>query len=149
MSLFLTIGVNMCYYYLNLNFCTCICIVIHVAVCSFTAPFWPCVCTALLTCCIVGMMSLCAVIGDLYLLFQSHIVLQLIVSMLSKWISGIPNNVCPFPGTTKKLHILHLLLFSNVTLHMSSCIIVDWLYIFSLIFVSFVVANCSTVVLGK
>ena len=54
-----------------------------------------------------------------------------------------------FPGTTKKLHILHLLLFSNVTLHMPNCIIVDWLYIFSLTFVSFVAANCSSVALGN
>ena len=62
------------------------------------------------------------------------IVLQLIVSMFSNSISGIPSNGFPFPGTTKKLHILHLLLCSTVTLHMPNCIIVVWLYVFSFVF---------------
>ena len=45
------------------------------------------------------------------------VVLQLAVSMFNNLISDIPNNACLFPGTTKKLRILHLLLFSNVTLY--------------------------------
>ena len=77
------------------------------------------------------------------------IVMQLIVNMFSNLISGIPNKACLFPGTTKKFHILHLLLFSNVTLHMHNCIIVDQLYIFTLIFISFVAANCPTFTLGN
>ena len=69
--------------------------------------------------------------------------------MFGNLISGIPNTIYPFLGITKKLHILHLLLVSNDTLNMANCIIADSLYIFSLIFVSFVATNCSAVALGN
>ena len=50
-------------------------------------------------------------------------VFQLMVSMFSNLISGIPNNACPFPGTTKKLHTSHALLGSTVTLHMPNALL--------------------------
>ena len=75
--------------------------------------------------------------------FSEPIVLQHIVSMFSNLISGIPNNAYPFPGTTKKLHILHFLLHFNFTLHMHNYVIVVWLYIFSLIVVSFLMLTTS------
>ena len=81
--------------------------------------------------------------------FTVPIVFQLIVSMLSKLIPGIPNDACPFPGSTRKLHILCLLLCSTFTLHIPNCVIVLQLYILSLMFVSFVAVNCSTVALGN
>ena len=79
----------------------------------------------------------------LYLLFQCLLCCNLYLKC------SIPNNNCPFPGTIKKLHILHLLLFSNVTPLMPNCVIVDWLYVLSLVSVSFVAVNCSTVALGN
>ena len=50
-------------------------------------------------------------------------------NMLSMLMSSIPNKVCPFPGTTKNLHIFCLLLFSIFTLHMPNCIIIILLYV--------------------
>ena len=47
----------------------------------------------------------------------------------------------------QKLHILHLLLCSNLPLHMLNCVTVVQLYIFSLVFVSFVAVNFSMVAL--
>ena len=75
------------------------------------------------------------------------IVLQLILRMLNNSMSGMPNNACLYPGTTKKLHILCLLLCSNFTLHMPSFVNVVWLCIFSLMFVFLVATNCSIVAL--
>ena len=53
----------------------------------------------------------------------------------------MPNDAWPFPGTTKKLHSLCLLLCSTFTLHIPNWVIVVWLYIFSLIFVFLVAAS--------
>ena len=78
------------------------------------------------------------------------VVLQLVVRMFSISISGIPsNNACPFPETTKILHILCLLSCSNFSVHMPNCVIVVWLYVFSLMFVFLVAANCSIVAWGN
>ena len=79
--------------------------------------------------------------------FSVTIVLQPIVNMFINSISGIPNNAHPFPGATKKLHILLFFLCSNFTLYMPNCDNVVQLYVFSLIFLSFVAANWSMVVL--
>ena len=57
----------------------------------------------------------------------------------------MPNKACLFPGTTKKLHILHLLLCSVFTFHMPNCVIVVLLYVSDLIFL--VTANHSSVTL--
>ena len=43
--------------------------------------------------------------------------------------SGTPNKACPFAGTTKMLHILHLLWCSVFTLHMPNCVIVVLFYV--------------------
>ena len=74
------------------------------------------------------------------------IVLQLISSMSSVMISSIPSKACQFPGTTKKLHILTLLLFSTFTLHLLNCVIVVCFRYDVFIFVA---ASCFYVALGN
>ena len=59
------------------------------------------------------------------------ILLQLIAYNFSNLIYSKPNNSCLFPGTTKKLHILCLVL-CFVTLHMPNCVTVVWSYNFNL-----------------
>ena len=75
--------------------------------------------------------------------------LQFTVSMFSISISSMPNNACPFPGTTKEAQIFCLLLCSIFSLHLCNCVNIVQLYFFSFIFVFFVTANCSVVALGN
>ena len=77
------------------------------------------------------------------------IMMQFIFMTLSVSMSGIPNKAFPFPGTTKSLHIFCILLFSNLALHMPSCVIVTLLHVFTLMFLFLVAANCSIVALGN
>ena len=81
--------------------------------------------------------------------FSGPIVLQCIVRMFKISMSGMPNNACPFPGTIKKKHILHLLLYYTFTLYITNYVIVVWIYIFSPVFVFLVAANCSIIALGS
>ena len=69
--------------------------------------------------------------------------------MFSVLMSGIPNKGCPFPGTTKKLHIICLLMCSIFTLHMPNCVFIVLLYFFNWIFLFLVAANCSFVGQGN
>ena len=50
---------------------------------------------------------------------------------------------------SKKMQALCLLLFPIFTLHLPYCVIAVWLYVFSLIFASFVATSWSTVTLGN
>ena len=54
-----------------------------------------------------------------------------------------------FLEPTKKLNILYLLLCSSFTLYMPNCVIVVWLYIFGLMFVSLLTTNFSIVSLAN
>ena len=56
--------------------------------------------------------------------FSVPIVLQFIFKMFNNSISGMPYNASPSPGTAKKMHFLHLLLFSISILHVPYCVIV-------------------------
>ena len=69
--------------------------------------------------------------------------------MFSLSVLGMPNKVCPFPGTKKNLQIFCLLLYSNFTLNMLNCVIVVLLYVFNFMLCSLVAANCSFVALGN
>ena len=52
------------------------------------------------------------------------ILLHFIDRMSNMSMSDMPYKVCPFPGTSKKLHILSLLLCSTFTLHIHNGFIV-------------------------
>ena len=69
------------------------------------------------------------------------IMLQLIVSMLSVLMSGMPSNGCLFLGTTKKLHIFILQLFSILTVHLPNCVIVVLLCILNFMLSFFIAAS--------
>ena len=73
--------------------------------------------------------------------FPISTVFQFICRMFSVSMSGMPNKACPFPGTTKNLHIFYLLLYSIFTLHMPNCVIL-LLYVFNWMFLFFVATNC-------
>ena len=68
--------------------------------------------------------------------------------MPSVLMSGIPSKCCLFLGTTKKLHILILLLFPMFTVHLLNCVIVVLLYVHKWMLSFFGAATCSFVDLG-
>ena len=55
---------------------------------------------------------------------------QVILSMFSNSISGIPSSAGSPPGTTKNLHLTHLSLCLIFTVHVPSCSMFNWLYVF-------------------
>ena len=74
------------------------------------------------------------------------IVLQFIVRMFSISISGMPNNACPFPGTTKKLKTFlcyYVLFLLCICLIVYCCLVIC----FTWIFVFLVATNYSVVAL--
>ena len=71
------------------------------------------------------------------------IVLQLIINIPSVLMSGMPSKGCLSLGTTKKLHILILLLFSIFTIYLPNCVIVVVLYVPNLMLSFFIAASCS------
>ena len=74
-------------------------------------------------------------------LLSQHIILI----MLSNSIYGIPCNAGPLPGTTKNLHLIHLLLCLILTKHLLSCSKFDWLYVLSMIDLYIVAFNSAIV----
>ena len=58
--------------------------------------------------------------------------------------SGMPSKGCLFLGTTEKLHIFILLLFSVFTVHLPNCVIIVLLYILNLM--SFFIATSFSLV---
>ena len=48
--------------------------------------------------------------------------------------SGIPNSTCPFPGTTRNIHLFAIFLNLVWTAHMPNCIMCVPLYVFNLMF---------------
>ena len=69
--------------------------------------------------------------------------------MLRASVSGMPNNGCPFPGTTKNLHFFLLILCSTTTIYVPTCVIVVLLYVFNSKCLFFVVANHLFVTCGN
>ena len=75
------------------------------------------------------------------------IVWMFIFIILSMSVSDMPNNSCPFLGTTKNLHFFLLLLCSTSTVHvLSYCSFVIY---FNRIFLFLVADNYSLVILGN
>ena len=71
--------------------------------------------------------------------FSVPIVLQFIFEIFNNSMSAMPKNASPSPGTRKKMHFLHLLLFYISTLHLPNCVVAVQLYILCLV-ASFVAA---------
>ena len=63
---------------------------------------------------------------------HSLISVHVLLSMLNNLMSGIPSSAGPFPGTLKNLHLAHLFLCLNFTVHMPNCSIFYWLYVFNM-----------------
>ena len=101
--------------------------------------FLHCVCTSgiSLICAAVTFPPSCSLRIELMFMFM----------ILSTSMSGMTNKACPFPGMTKNLHILCLLLCSIFTQHVPNWVINVLLYVFICILSSFVTANCSLVIL--
>ena len=77
-----------------------------------------------------------------------YIAKQLIVNMPSVSMSGMPGKGCLFPGTTEKLHIFILLLFSIYIVHLPNCVIAVLLHVLNFMLSFLIAASCSLVDLG-
>ena len=137
-----------CYmvYCLNLNYCLCLCNSLYCCLSLYNS--FLCLCLHSSVHFLYQWCFLCLHRQfTCFSLFSAPIVLQFIFMIFTNSIPDLPNNVPPSPRSTKKMHVLHLLLFSIFTLQLPECVIVVLFYVFSLIFTSFVAASWSTVVL--
>ena len=75
----------------------------------------------------LGLLGVSIVCESKFLLsWCSSIISDINHLMLSTSISGIPRNAVQSPGSTRNLHLTHLSLCVNFTVHIPICLITDW-----------------------